>query len=365
MTGQTNSVPVAVQPLAALPTYTIHPYHDQMVAEILALVDQSLGSTVVTPKTPAFWQWKHHANPFGASYGLYAWDDAQEIAIGVRVLMHWQFCSADHHGWNAVRAVDTASHPAYQRLGIFSKLTRQAIAELTQMGIHFIYNTPNSKSLPGYLKMGWQIVAHWPLYVKLLRPWRMAICHLRTQPEAGTLSFADYFGPSLLTWSAFRQQYEAEACKLLAAWEMQRCGVGLRTPRTLDYLAWRYGQHPTVQYGVYVTTEPSGELSGFAILRPNLRYGWREVVLTELCLPSTAVATGAHFLQGMARQIRGDYLIAHFADQTLERQMLRQSGFFRLPHQGMVFTVRPLQTGLEQLYQPTAWDLTLGDLEIF
>ena len=272
--------------------YTIQPYQLDAMVKVLELTQLSLGSTVVTPKTTDFWLWKHHANPFGASYGLCAWDEQKDLAIGLRVLMHWRFAAKDGRCCQAVRAVDTATHPDYQRLGIFSRLTKQAIAELKQTGVDFIYNTPNSKSLPGYLKMGWQRVARWPLYLKPLRPWGMVGHWLWPQAEAATLPFADYFGSGILSWPAFVQSYGEQATALLGAWETQRESVGLRTPRTLAYFAWRYGQHPTIRYGVYVAIAPSGQLTGFAILRPNLRYGWREVVLTELCLQPATVADG-------------------------------------------------------------------------
>lgn len=336
-----------------------------MATTIVALAQSALGVTTATPMDATFWQWKHHANPFGHSYGLYAWDEANAQAAGARILMRWQFRDMTGQSYAAVRAVDTATHPAYQRQGIFSRLTTQAIAELGQAGVAFIYNTPNQKSLPGYLKMGWQTVAHWPLYLKLLRPLRMVWRRLHSPLEASSWNFGDYFGSGILAWPVFLAAYSSQLPDLLAAGEATRPQVGLRTPRTIEYLDWRYGQHPTVQYGVCALTEASGRLQGFAILRPNVRYGWQEIVLTELCLEPATVTAGAWLIRQITRQVRGDYLIAHFADQTLEQQLLRRHGFFRIPRQSIVFTVRPLQTGLDQLLQPAQWDLTLGDLEIF
>jgi hypothetical protein len=67
----------------------------------------------------------------------------------------------------------------------------------------------------------------------------------------------------------------------------------------------------------------------------------------------------------MAREVAGDYLIAHFAQNTVERKALRQAGFLQAPRQGITFTVRPLQTSMPEITAPTSWDLTLGDLELF
>ena len=48
--------------------------------------------------------------------------------------------------------------PAFQRRGIFRKLTLAAIEAAEQDDVDLIFNTPNPKSGAGYLKMGWQHV---------------------------------------------------------------------------------------------------------------------------------------------------------------------------------------------------------------
>jgi hypothetical protein len=173
-----------------------------------------------------------------------------------------------------------------------------------------------------------------------------------------------YFGQGVLSWAAFTQQYRSEIPLLLTTWEQERVQRGLRTPRELAYLQWRYGQHPHLQYGVYAL-ERAGELSGFAILRPNIRYGLKEIVLTELFLRSPELEFGRQFLKRLGQQLRGDYLVAHFAHDSIEQRLLSRNGFLRLPRRGMVFTVYPLNVPRQDVLQPAAWDLSLGDLELF
>jgi GNAT superfamily N-acetyltransferase len=71
---------------------------------------------------------------------------------------------------NAVRAVDTATHPDWQGRGIFSRLTLGALDDLRDDGVDCVFNTPNDKSRPGYLKMGWQQVGKVPVSVRLTGP---------------------------------------------------------------------------------------------------------------------------------------------------------------------------------------------------
>ena len=72
---------------------------------------------------------------------------------------------------HAVRAVDTATDPEFQGRGIFTRLTLEALDELAADGVDFVFNTPNARSRPGYLKMGWQVVGRLAAAVRPTR-WR-------------------------------------------------------------------------------------------------------------------------------------------------------------------------------------------------
>lgn len=345
--------------------YTIYPYRPEMLPAILALTRTALNDNRTVPQAEGFWHWKHQSSPFGPSYGVYAWAEQQQTAVGLRLLMRWVFRSPDGQRFQAARAVDTATHPSYRRRGIFSKLTRQAIEGLSREGTHFIFNTPNRYSLPGYLKMGWQVVTQWPLFIKILRPVRMAARRLKVgSPAPPPGQFGDYFKADIMSWPVFAGRYRQVAAGLVAAWESQRVQGGLRTPRTWDYLQWRYGQHPYLSYGVYAFEE-AHELAGLAVLRPNQRYGWQEIVLTELFLSRADIALGRRLLARLAGQVGGDYLIAHFAAGTLERRLIKQAGFIKVPRQGMTFTVRSLNELPLDITTPAGWDFSLGDLELF
>lgn len=340
-------------------------YSAEAIPEILKLVKVTLGNEGAVRKTEAFWRWKHEDNHFGPSYGLYAWDESQALAVGLRVLMRWQFRTKDGQLLRAVRAVDTATHPSYQRRGIFSRLTRQAIDDLKQEGIDLIFNTPNARSLPGYLKMGWQVVAKWPVYIRMMKPGRMLSRRIRSIPASQQNPiFDDFFMPEILTWQRFVERYSEDIAEAVLSSEQNRLCTGCRTLRDFDYLQWRYGRHPHLIYGVYAL-EHYDRLAGFAILRPNWRNGWQEIVLTELFLRQSDTNCGRIFLRNLIAQLKGDYLITHFSNGSLERSWLRSNGFLRAPAQGITFTINSISPKSQGSLSATFWDLTLGDLEIF
>jgi len=347
------------------PDLRICRYNAETIPEILKLVKVTLGNEGAVRKTEAFWRWKHEDNHFGSSYGLYAWDETQALAAGLRVLMRWQYRTTAGQMLRAVRAVDTATHPAYQRLGIFSKLTRQAVDDLKQEGVDLIFNTPNARSLPGYLKMGWQVVTKWPVYIRVLRPIRMLIRKIAPKPASPpAVNLSEYFTPKIMTWHTFAARYGEQLQRFVSGWERQRTQIGFRTLRDIDYLQWRYGKHPHLAYGFFALEDIEG-LAGVAILRPNWRYNWQEVVLTELFLRQPNVRLGKTFFKNLIMQLKADYLITHFPERTFEKALLKQAGFYRVPAQGMTFTIHPLNSQSQSGVNAESWDLTLGDLEIF
>src|SRR6478735_9586729 len=114
---------------------------------ILALARAALGWT---DSDSSFLEWKHLENPFGASPMWDATDD--ERVVGFRTFVRWEFLRPDGHVVRAARAVDTATDPAYQGRGIFTRLTLEGLEHLPSDGVQLIFNTPNAKSLAGYLK---------------------------------------------------------------------------------------------------------------------------------------------------------------------------------------------------------------------
>lgn len=360
-----NSTPeTATSAPADAAPYAIRPYTLQDIPALLDLARASLGNQGAVRKSEAFWHWKHHANPFGDSVGMCAWAPDGQV-IGMRVFLRWALAHPEGGRLAVARAVDTATHPAHRRQGIFSTLTRRMLADLPAHGVAAIFNTPNAQSLPGYLKMGWQVAAKWPLYLHPLRPWRMAR-RAAGVGAAGVQDAATALG-GLRPWSVFWADYGDQVGGVIAASEEGRTACGWRTPRTVDYLTWRYGCHPSIQYGVHALLDERNpkRLVGFALLRPNVRAAWQELVLADLFLAEWADELARRLLHGLHRAAAADYVIAHFAEDSRERNLLRRMGYWRVPKRRLIFTVRPLQTVSPLLAEARHWDLSLGDLELF
>ena len=132
------------------------------IPAIVQLLKASLGD-VSSTKSVAYWNWKHVDNPFGPSPVLVAEEDGD--LIGVRAFMRGDWVQ-DGKVYRALRAVDTATHPAHQGKGIFKILTLQLVQDASNAGFDFIFNSPNAQSTPGYLKMGWEVWGKVPVHIR-------------------------------------------------------------------------------------------------------------------------------------------------------------------------------------------------------
>lgn len=154
-----------------------------------------------------WFRWKHIENPVGASPGYVAEEEGR--IVGARFFLRWRFQNG-RHTVEALRPVDTVTHPEARGRGIFKRLTLLGIEELTPQRKPLIFNTPNNNSLPGYLKMGWQRLPHSFRYAYCLRGFGHHRAVTITKAPTGNLPEPDY--PE---------------------------GV-LTTQRTTDFLRWRY-----------------------------------------------------------------------------------------------------------------------------
>ena len=296
------------------------------VPEILDVLRAALGEPPGLQRTEALWNWKHFDNPFGPSIVLVA-ESGGRIA-GVRAFMRWNLVTSQGETVRCVRAVDTATHPDFHRQGIFRTLTLSAVEVAAADGVHMVFNTPNAKSGAGYLKMGWSEVG--PVRV-MIAPSLRAI---RPRPESeAPLVDAPPGGPT------------GEIA--------DREPRGLRTPRTPEYLDWRFGAHPTARYR---TVARDGS---FAVLRENHRFGRPELVVSELLGHRPEKP-----LRIARRNSRAGYLIGSFPPGTPERRAAMRAGLIPVPRmQAMLLVARPL-VDMGPVTDLSAWDLTIGDLEL-
>jgi hypothetical protein len=269
--------------------------------------------------------------------------------------MRWEF---DRGGAvvRCVRAVDTATHPDYQGRGIFRRLTLDALPALEADGVAFVFNTPNSQSLPGYLKMGWITVGRAaarvrPLSVRgaiVLARNRVPAAHWSEAVDIGVPAAEVVASPDLDALATAPNEAQPNEAQPNEA----QPDVRLRTRRSPAFLRWRYGV-PLLHYRAIVA--PGGLGDGVAFVRVRRRGEAREAVVASLLVPERSRARAAALVREVRRQARGhaDYLLG-VGDLP---------GSVGVPTFGPVVAARQVSTA-----PPTSLaelDLTMGDVELF
>ncbi len=302
-------------------------------AEILELLGRSLGSDG-DPRYPELFAWKHDQNRFGTSPMWVATDAGRIVAF--RTFMRWEF----ERGGSiirAVRAVDTATDPDYQGRGLFRSLTMRGLEEMRAEGIDWVFNTPNSQSRPGYLKMGWREVGSLPAAVRFAGP-SGALHALRSRVPAERWSQPLDVGEPFLDWLS-RRGVDGRR-------EEPKDVREVRTRMDDDYLAWRFG---TPLLGYRVIDEDAAAI----VVRSRRRGKALELAVVAGFGEADAVDRLAGDTAGRAN---ADYAIRIGAPRPL-------AGFVPLPQGGPVLTWRAVtNSGMPPL---SNWALSLGDVELF
>ncbi|GGI05324.1 GNAT family N-acetyltransferase [Egicoccus halophilus] len=308
---------------------------DTDLPQLLELLQSSLG-WVPDAQYADFYHWKHHDNPFGRSPAWVATDG--DRIVGLRVWLRWRFTDGERT-WDAVRAVDTATHPDHQGRGIFRRLTTSSLEVLREQGVAHVFNTPNEQSRPGYLKMGWQQVGRLPVGVRFRSP-AAALGAVRARVPADKWSLPATVGERAAEVLAD----DVRLGRLLAATRLR----GIATELSPAFLRWRYGFGPLHYRGLQ-------EDDGLVLFRLRRRGPATECVVGHLLATDDAVA--GRLLRRMARETRADQVL-----QIAARPHLR-GGFLPLSGGGPILTWRALaSTPMPPL---GAWDLTMGDVELF
>lgn len=319
------------------------------IPAIVALLKISLGESLM-PKSERYWRWKHLENPFGQSPVLLCWEGHE--LIGVRAFMRWEWID---HGrvYHAVRAVDTATHPDHQGKGIFKKLTLSLVEYCKQRGDHFVFNTPNEQSRPGYLKMGWEEAGKFPVQISFQRPFTMLknfVSNADTNNTEGQNSNIKYY------------LEHANLARLVD--DHQREMKQTTTKISAHYLIWRYIDVPVARY-VAIGEEHGARLTGLIIGRIKKTRMGRELRITDYFLDVNS--NGKELMRKFKESKKEwgiDYCTSSAAITKKSKQAL--SGLWLTAGVGPMVTIRSLGIeDLSALKDFKNWSPSLGDLELF
>jgi len=137
-------------------------------------------------------RWLYCENPAGAAVGFNAWDGGKLAAHYVCVPAH---ALVGGHAVNVLLSLNTATHPAYQGRGLFTKLAEITYVDGAEKGFESVYGVANANSTPGFTrKLGFQLVE--PLAARV----GIGSLHIDYETSASIAQFERIWSPNCLDW---------------------------------------------------------------------------------------------------------------------------------------------------------------------
>ena len=203
-----------------------------------------------------------------------------------------------------------------------------AVETARAQGVGLVFNTPNEKSRPGYLTMGWSVVGEISV-LAVIRP-------------AGWLTKRD-----------LDDEPEDDRGVVVDALQPRRRS-GLHTPQTVAYLRWRYQSNPGVRYHAYTDQEST------AICRRDSRMGRTGLAVSDVYGDRPGAA-----LKAARGATKASYPVCSFESGSPERSAALRAGFLPVPGvTALTLVALPLADLDVDPLDRSSWELALTDLEL-
>ena len=303
---------------------------DSDLPQLITLLKSSLGEKLI-PKSEEFFLWKHRKNIFGSSKTLIA--SVDQRIVGLRTFMYWNWVKGSEK-IIAVRAVDTATDPAYQGKGIFRNLTMKAVELCISEGVGMVFNTPNPVSRQGYLKMGWEVAGRLPVYI----------------------------GPGSIFPSKWNTDTDNKVAGLYSLKKGETFPLSdkvFHTPLSNEFIQWRYSECPVVKYGGV-----TGEDYGFIFRLKPVRQFMEMRICEVWCNNERNLKELDYEINQCIKKLKP--LMVTCAESPLLNGRKSVKGLWGPFKKGPVTTIRPLMiTDMNSFSGFSNWQPSLGSLELF
>jgi len=274
----------------------------------------------------AFWNWKYRSSPFGNS--LLTVVESENKIVGVDNLWPWEF-SCRGEKLRAFQPCDSAVHPDFRGMGLFTKTRIKSVEIAKEQGFDFLFNFPNQNSLPANLNLGWHFLGRLKWHVKILRPFNIVKGKLK-KSKSEVLPIPDNYSIDVNMLDRISER-------------SQSFDSSVRINRKEGFHHWRYLVHPTRKYGM-VTVGKSSRPATAAIFTMNQKGVNREMVVVDLLGKKEYVTDLFKEVVRVAKSLDTDF-IAVVENSFFSTHDLWKLGFFNKKLKNMV--VLPLDIRLE------------------
>lgn len=343
---------------------------EQEKTEILNLAKKAYGKGELMDTN--YFDWQYRKNPQGKAILITAKDEnANHAIVGVNAFLPMDLM-INQKLMPCLLSCNSIVDPDYRKRGIFTKIISQLPEIFVGKKIACIYGIPNSNSFKIFTKNQFLEIAKLQL---LGRPIRLS--NYFNQPLTTILKPFDFFWKIKKNINSdvesLNEKFGDEFDELIKK-------VSTTIPvihfRNKEYLQWRYIEHPTRNYQVYVLRNNSG-LIGYIITREMETNRKKIGVIVDFLVDNTQNQE-KNFQKLLFTALKNFWenniavVIATSRPGLSENKILTNSGFFSIPtiikHEQLYFIVSILEKKnliSTELKSFDNWFFSLGDYDVF
>jgi len=305
--------------------------------------------------------------------------EADGLIVGAQPAYDVPVWVAGDHA-TATVLVDVATHPAYRRRGIFSRLVDYAVVQAARRGSALVLTTPNKVSYAGFRrKPDWRVLMRLHTWVELLRPEVVLRARAHCPEWLGTL-FAAGLRLALHAPRAGARVAGPEPAREWPSetefddlWKRTAPAGGVAQRRDATWIRHRFLD---VGHGTSydcLTMRQAGRLIGYMVTRTRQFRGIPALFLVDGLADTAAPRVGLELVESTrawARSTGAALLVFCGSDRAAAAPWVSGAGFRRVPG---LLTGRPYRVCVcappgtqasRVLLEPRAWGMTLADSDL-
>jgi len=219
------------------------PKNEDIIPQFLDVFRAAFGTPKVSSKD--IFLWKHRDNPAGSSIISYAVDVTTNQVAAVRTFVPRRIVF-NSNGQLGFEACEASTRPNYARQGLFTRNMQRCIEIGESMNGYSLIGSPNSNSIPGYLKVGCKNIGGIERLVKPLRILKTGFAYLLNMQNLRNFTFNPNIILNPATTKKTLPDDIDELLNIRNKW--QGVWAGYRTRELLEY---RFISHPFYSYEIY------------------------------------------------------------------------------------------------------------------
>jgi|GEM_PF-3492406 hypothetical protein len=211
--------------------------------------------------------YKHFGNPYKVATPLFN-DKIKDEVAGINAFMGAKFL-IDQKEMFAAQSCDSAVLQEYRGKGVFSRIISSAEAQFEKDQLDFLFGFPNSKSYPGFIKLGWSHVGDFYRAVLPLDSCKFFQRKFGKKLPSFIGKLANlHFLKKLKSYSKKNDKIDITTFKKCPFTEEDFNIINntkaIMTKRSSDYYQWKVDNNPSKDFR-YIVARDGSNLIGFLI----------------------------------------------------------------------------------------------------